>query len=91
MSTRNKHQNRLRFKRRLPARRVGPPPHPSYARMSVLQDQSGLWQVVETDYGRIVIDGFTSNAQAWAWLDQITYDGRDAEDRHRRIRMAFAR
>ena len=91
MSTRNKRQNRLHFKRRLPPKRVGRPHHPVYAAMSVRQCPSGLWEVFETMYDRIVISGFTSNSSAWQWIDRNTFSGRDDVDRHHRIGIAFSR
>ena len=93
-TSRNKHSNRLRhlrFKRRLPAKRVGRSHHPTYAEMTVQEGPSGSWRVIESDYGRVVIDGFLSNSEAWAWLDRNTFSGRDDVDRHRRIGWAFSR
>ena len=60
-----------------------------YADMRPRELSPGVWAVVETDYERVVISGFATNAAAWQWLDANTYDGRRARDAHR-IRMAFA-
>lgn len=81
---RNRHR-RQRWPR--PVRRV---PRKQYADMRVRELTPGVWAIVEIDYERTVISGFASHADAWAWLDAHTDDGRKARDAHHRIRMAFA-
>ncbi len=56
-----------------------------YADMRVLEVQPGCWAVVEVEYDRVVIAGFSSMAQAWAWLDRQMYE------RYHRIRQALSR
>jgi hypothetical protein len=62
---------------------------PIYADMTARELSPGVWAVVEPRYERIVLGGFVSQATAWNWIDQNTYEGRAARDRHNRIRMSF--
>lgn len=38
----------------------------------------------------VVISAFNTIAEAWAWIDNNTFDGRKSIDTHHRIRRAFA-
>ena len=78
-----------RSRRRRPAlRRV---PRKVYADMTARELQPGCWAVVEVDYERVVLSGFATMADAWAWIDRHTDDGRRFRDTHNRIRMSFNR
>ncbi len=55
--------------------------------LRVIADDSGCYQVVNGG-GEIVASGFTSNADAWRWIDRNTQAGREDRDRHYRIRQS---
>jgi hypothetical protein len=62
---------------------------PNYTDMRPRELSPGVWAVVEVDYERAVISGFSSMADAWAWIDKHTDEGRRFRDTHNRIRMSF--
>ena len=49
---------------------------------------TGTWRVVAAD-GNILMDGFTSNAQAWAWIDAHCQVDQGLAAAGDRIRDAF--
>jgi hypothetical protein len=57
--------------------------------MKPCQFSTNEWGVIDADH-KLLIDGLPSNAAAWAWIDEHSHEGRDATDRHNRIRDAFA-
>jgi hypothetical protein len=50
----------------------------------VTRSMSGFWVL------DVKIGPFRTNAEAWAWVDQHTDEGRADLDRYNRIRIAFA-
>jgi hypothetical protein len=53
--------------------------------MTVTFDEiSGRWRDVTRD-GAVIVDGFTSNAAAWRWLDQ--HDEDEIADDATRVRI----
>lgn len=53
----------------------------------VKADDSGCYHVVN-EHGDILASGFATNAEAWAWIDRRSQEGRDDQDRHYRIRQS---
>ena len=56
------------------------------AAMAVIQSENG-W-IVADDTGKRA-GPFTTNAQAWSWIDRHSDEGLDDSERYSRIRMAF--
>jgi hypothetical protein len=56
-------------------------------RAAVNQADDGKWWV--TVDGEKIAGPFLANADAWTWIDRNGQDGRNDDDRHRRIQTAF--
>ena len=56
--------------------------------MTVTELSKGNWAVIDSG-GSVIRWGFETNADAWAWIDNNTDEGREDAGRFKRNRIIF--